>query len=128
MPDAERREAVAEACRSAIAVTGTDHPAVRSAEEYLRRPDPAPPQVLAELDATVRELDDRYFGLLDDDGAAASREAVAHFSRARAASALRFAVSDGSPEAAQEAVYEAATALDDPTALLRSLDLSGVAP
>lgn len=118
-PSSKRREAARLACEQAVAATALTAVEAGEALAVLRgavRQDGALHERLDRLAAT---LDDEYLRLSEDGGA--EGQAFRCFRRARAASALVFALT---ADAAQlhEALYEALFSLDDPTELVRLLE------
>jgi hypothetical protein len=75
----------------------------------------------AALVACAAELDDEYFRLDEEGEPAQKQEALRLFSKARATSALVFALS-GDEAQLHEAIYEAIAAMDDPGDLMRLID------
>jgi hypothetical protein len=100
------------AAQWAIQAAGLSHPAVSAAK---------PGGSMDAVATLVAELDDQYLNLQDsyDDGEGSHDEALTAFVRARAASALAYAIRG---EAA-EAVYEAAQCRDDISGLRDAVTL-----
>src|SRR5215470_11304394 len=74
------------------------------------------------IEGLAAKLDDKYFRLDEDHGHDAHNpEALRMFSKARAMSALAFALTDDDTKL-HESIYEAISAMDDPTELVRLLD------
>jgi hypothetical protein len=72
------------------------------------------------LESLAARFDDEYFQLDEDGGAAQKQEALHHFSKARATSALAFALATEAQ--LHEAIYEALSALDEPGELERLIE------
>lgn len=113
-PLAKRRNAARLACERAVLATGLSAPEVSEAMEFVRG------QVgfnrsLDSLHELVATLDDEYFRL-EEQGH--KERALVSFSRARAASALAFVVTADDTQL-HEALYEALSAFDAPTELIR---------
>ena len=70
------------------------------------------------MESLAAQLDDEYLRLDEEGGEAKKPEALRLFSKARAASALGFALSDD-PDQLHEAIYEAITAVDDAAEVIR---------
>ena len=75
------------------------------------------------LDALAGRLDDDYFGLQEaaEDGRATVEDYMRPFGQARAVAALSFAADRDAFEAANEAIYEAASAVEDKQGLVAAV-------
>lgn len=107
-------------CRLALADTGLAGPEVSAAVETLldgRFGDGVEREALAQV---VEALDKQAFDLQDavEEGAASEEAYLEAFRRARAASALLWALHADPQRAASNALYEAIAALDERPALL----------
>ena len=119
-PTAKRRKAARLACEIAASSVGLHDKEVLLALEALRSDAPVAPAVPEQLERLATSFDDAYLGIEDQGDEAKKPEALRFFSKARAASAVMFALSN---DAAQlhEAIYEAIAALEDPAELVRSV-------
>jgi len=108
------------ACEYAVRTCGIENDTIVIALENFRAWGTLPASTLAELDALAKQLDDRYLTLQERAGSDPSLkpEYLSAFSEARAVSALTFAARSDGLESAAEAVYEAASAVDDPKDLV----------
>lgn len=81
----------------------------------LRSLKPLSPDDRDALNALAGRLDDEYFGLQEaaEGGRATVDDYMRPFGQARAVAALSFALDRDAPEAAGEAIYEAAAAVED---------------
>ncbi len=115
-PFSMQLRAVATACSIAVSRTELDGDEVENALHCIRE-DRLPDEALINrLSLLVSNLDDLYFQL-DEAG---DSKAINIFSKARAASALLFALSDKSPQL-NESIYEALAAVDDPAEITNSI-------
>ena len=116
----QRRRAARIACEAAVEAAGLAAPEINDSLAILRA-DAIADASLRERVETLRErLDDAYFRL-DDEGHRA--DALLCFSRARATSAVGFALSV--PEAElHEAIYESLAAVEEPTKLAGLVELA----
>jgi hypothetical protein len=116
-PD-ERRILLQRACSRAIEHAQVENDTVRAGLAQLLSNKPADEEIVSTLRSISNELEDRYFELWDDEDGEVTRsekateQALAYFSKARAVSALAFALS-GSVDvvAAQHALSEAIAAV-----------------
>jgi hypothetical protein len=115
-----RLRATLVACEMAIAATGLTEPLARDSLEHLRQGEPRTVVLKELLEARAAQLDEAYFQLGEKEGDDRRTEALHIFGKARATSALAFALSGD--EQRHEAVYEAAAALADPTAMLSAME------
>lgn len=113
---AKQRAACLVACQFAVAKAGIQSPVVATALAELQAGKVFSPNLKAELDALVEQLDDQYFDLKDaaEAGMADPRQWQDMFVKARAVAALSNAGDEDAYKAAGESIYEAAfTILDD---------------
>ncbi|MBD9357399.1 hypothetical protein [Methylomonas albis] len=111
-----QREAVANACAIAVSRTNLEVDEIGNALQCIRE-DRLPDEALINrLSLLVSNLDDLYFQI-DEAG---DSKAINIFSKARAASALLFALSDKSPQL-NESIYEVLAAVDDPAEITDSI-------
>jgi hypothetical protein len=103
----------------AIAATGLTEPLARESLEHLRKAEPRTVALKEQLEARAAQLDEAYFQLSEEERDDRRTEVIHIFAKARATSALAFALSGD--EQRHEAVYEAAAALADPTAMLSAM-------
>jgi len=113
----QRKNAALLACEHALDANCTGISAVEAAWGCARRGQPAPSDVIAALTAARDEADSAYMAN-EDDSDAARVEAIRHFSKARASSALLLVLSSVRGNELQEAIYEALMALDDTEPLI----------
>ena len=118
-----RRSACLAACEFAVQRTGIESPLVINALRSLRSLKPLSPDDRGALDALAGKLDDEYFGLQEDaeDGRATVEDHMRPFRQARAVAALSFAGDRDALEAANEAIYEAASAVEDKQGLVAAV-------
>jgi hypothetical protein len=109
--EAPKRRAVLVACEIAVTQSGLQDEAVERALAILR-PGESDLAVQLEIEALSDHLDHEYFRLQNEDKPAVSPDALVHFKKARAASAVAFALAPA-PEALAEALYEAILAPGD---------------
>jgi hypothetical protein len=109
------RSACLEACEFAVQRTGVESSLVDDALRSLRASKPLPLDYREALEALAGRLDDEYFGLQEaaDEGRATVDDYMKPFGQARAVTALSFATDRDALKAANEAIYEAATAVAD---------------
>lgn len=120
-PSSKRREAVRVACQYAATTVGLAAPEVGAALAGLRGAAGPDDSLRRRLERLAAELDDQYFRLDEDGDEAEKREALRVFSKARATSALAFALSADDARL-HEAIYEAIVAIDEPGELTRLVD------
>ena len=107
----QQREAARVACELVASQVELEGEGVAAALHQLRHGGAPDPALRPPLEALAARLDDAYF-LLDEDGDAAKKpEALRLFSKARAASALAFALCEDAGQL-HEALYEAVSAVD----------------
>jgi hypothetical protein len=118
-----RRSACLAACEFAVQRTGIESPLVVDALRSLRSLKPLSPDDRDALDALAGRLDDDYFGLQEaaEDGRATVEDYMRPFGQARAVAALSFAAARDAFEAANEAIYEAASAVEDKQSLVATV-------
>ncbi|MCB9764039.1 MAG: hypothetical protein H6739_29985 [Alphaproteobacteria bacterium] len=120
-PTSRRERATRLACELAVRGTGLAGPEVTAALEALRTSTPDRPSLRSDMERLAARLDDEYFRL-DNPGREDMRQAALQtFSKARAASALTFALSSDDSQL-HEAIYEAVIAMDDPSTVIQSLE------
>jgi hypothetical protein len=119
----QQRAAAAEAALLAASVTRLSGDVVEAASTALRqrRTDAGLRQQLDEL---TERLDDDGFDLQEqvDNGQATAQQYEAAFARARATSALSYALTEDAEEAAIESIYEAHAAVGDIARLHQVVD------
>jgi hypothetical protein len=116
----QRRHAVLVACEAIVPIVGLqDNEDVSAGVRALREARSGEPDLRERLIAISERFDEEYFRLDEAGEEAEKSEALRFFARARAASAVAFALSADS-SSLHEAIYEAMSALiDDPSRLLR---------
>lgn len=117
----KRREAVHVACEQAVAAAGLTAPEVSEALAVLRGAGTADLSLRGRLESLAARFDDEYFQLEEDGGAAQKQQALHYFSKARATSALAFALTADDTQL-HEAIYESIVALDEPGELVRLIE------
>ncbi|NVJ20233.1 hypothetical protein HUW62_03225 [Myxococcus sp. AM011] len=115
-PEHQRKAALNATVLAALSV-GLEGEGVVPALEHLRRGGDMDRELLAKIERLATRLDDEYLRMDEDIEEAKRPEALRLFSKARAASALRFALSEP-PGQLHEAIYEAITAVDDPAVVV----------
>ena len=120
-PERQRR-AVLAACEFAARSASLSDSVVGEALDVLRRDDMGASDLRNRLGELAHQADDAYFEAADrqDEAEENRNDALRLFSRARALAALAFALAPD-PTGPSEAIYEAATSLDDPSALLEEV-------
>jgi hypothetical protein len=114
---AQQRKATLAACGLAVSRAGLEGEGVATVLEHLRHGGKVDRDLLRKIESLAALLDDEYFRL-DEEGDETKRpEVLRLFSKARAASALGFALSE-EPGQLHEAIYEAIAAVDDPTEVI----------
>ncbi|MFO0759770.1 MAG: hypothetical protein U0359_25000 [Byssovorax sp.] len=113
------------ACEAAAAAADLKEKEAATGLQRLRTGEPVEDSLRAELESLAARLDDEYLRL-DELETSERTEVLRLFSKARATSALAYALSED-VSAPQEAIYEAIAAMDDPVNLTRMLEarLSG---
>ena len=117
----KRREAVRVACQHAAATVGLAAQEVSEALAVLRGAAAPDVSLRERLESFAADFDDQYFRLDEDGDAAQKQEALRLFSKARATSALAFALSADEAHL-HEAIYEAISAMDEPAELVRLVE------
>lgn len=120
-PSSKRREAVHIACEQAVAAAGLTAPEVSEALAVLGGTATADVSLHKRLESLAAKFDDEYFELDEDGGAVQKQQALHYFSKARASSALAFALATNDTQI-HEAIYESISALDEPGELIRLLE------
>lgn len=110
-PALKRRRAARLASEAALLSVALTEQSVKHAIEVLRSGTHLRPELRAELKALAARFDDEYLRL-DEEGGTEKSQVLKLFSKARAISALAFALSDNSAEL-HEAIYEAIAAMED---------------
>jgi hypothetical protein len=120
---AKRWQAARIASELAASSTNLADQEVVAALDALHAGAPADASLLARLQDLAARFDDQYLQIDQEGNQATKLEALRHFSRARATSALAFALCD---DAAQlhEAIYEAIAAMDDPGDLVLAVGIA----
>ena len=120
--DYQRRLAALATCQIAVAQAGLRGDDVDVAVNLLRHRQNYQPDVRRKLDSLAAQLDEQYFKLSEEAGAATS-EALLVFRKTRAAAALSFALSSDTGQL-HEAMYEAIVASDDQAKAMRAADVA----
>jgi hypothetical protein len=116
-----RRQATLLACEHCVAATGLSGADVERALEVLRSAALPSPGLRHRLEALAAELDEEYFRIDEDDAPGRKPEALRAFSKARAASALAFSLTENDA-CLHEAIYEAIAAIETPAPLVSLVD------
>jgi len=116
-PQANRRKAARLACEKAASSVGLRDDDVALGLEALRSEALPGSSLRGRLERLVASFDDEYVQL-EEEGKKA--EALSCFSKARATSALVFALSEDATQL-HEAIYEAIASLDDPAEFVQSV-------
>lgn len=111
----KRRSAVRVACELAVQNCPVDLPVVDESLRQLLSGYKLSFEQVSKLERLAAQLDEEYFYLHEsqNEERELNPQALHLFSQARAVSALAFAGRDDSTESAIEAIYEAATAIND---------------
>jgi len=111
----KRRRAVRVACEIAVQICPVDLPVVEESLRQLLSGYQLSIEQVSKLECLVAQLDEEYFNLQDiqNEDMQLNPQALHFFSQARAVSALACAGGDDSIESATEAIYEAASAIED---------------
>lgn len=115
----KRREAARVACEQAVVATGLTAPEVSEALAVLRGAAAPDVSLRERLESLAARFDDDYFQLDEDGGQ--KQQALLCFSKARATSALAFALTAEDTQL-HEAIYESLSALDEPAELVRLVE------
>lgn len=110
-PALKRRRAARLASEAALSSVALTEQSVKHAIDGLRSGTHLRPELRAELKALAARFDDEYLRL-DEEGGTEKSQVLKLFSKARAISALAFALSDN-PAELHEAIYEAIAAMED---------------
>lgn len=121
--DSKRHDAVARACLAVVSEVNISDPDLDAALRTYCTGQPLRGRALANLKRLGKRLDKSYFVLQDETKRAGPDRAeyLTVFAKARAVAAVLAAVTDGSPEAAMDAIYEAANATGDKDRLVTQL-------
>ncbi|MFY0578367.1 hypothetical protein ACN28S_32275 [Cystobacter fuscus] len=117
---AHRRKATLVACTLVASRVGLEGEEVVAALAHLRQGGEVDRELLRKLERLSAQLDDEYLRLEEEGDETKRPEVLRLFSRARAASALGFALSED-PGQLHEALYEALAAVDDATEVIRAV-------
>lgn len=111
----KRRSAARVASELVFQICPVDRPVVHESLKQLLSGYKLSIEQVSELEGLAGELDEEYFNLHDSqpEEIELNPQALHFFSQARAVSALAFAGKDDSIESTAEAIYEAASAIDD---------------
>lgn len=120
-PSHKRREAVQVACELAVAAAGLTASEVSEALTVLRGETGADVSLRERLESLAAGFDDEYFQLDEDGDAVQKQQALRSFSKARATSALAFALASDDTHH-HEAIYESISAVDEPGELMRLVE------
>ena len=118
-PSNKRRQAAQIACEQAVAAVDLVAPEVSEALAVLRGAATLDASLRERLESLAARLDDEYFQL--DESGGSKQQALVCFSKARATSALMFALAADDAQL-HEAIYESISALDEPTKLVRLVE------
>lgn len=118
-PSNERRQAAQVACEQAVVAADLTAPEVSEALAVLRGAAAPHASLRKRLESLAARFDDEYFQLDEEGGQ--KRQALVCFSKARAASALVFALAADDTQL-HEAIYESISALDEPAELVRLVE------
>jgi hypothetical protein len=118
---AQRRQAAVVACELAASSADLEDQEVGLALDAVRSGAARQPGLQKRLESLAAHFDDEYLRLDEEGDESMKSDAVRLFSKARAASALAFALAD-EPGQLHEAIYEALAALDDPSELVRAVE------
>lgn len=115
-----QRSAALKACEIAIAQAGLTEHEADAALDFLQSGIGDREELRRQIEALAAKYDEDYLTLIDKDDEVTRPEALRLFSKARAASALLFALS-GDSEVLHEVVYEATASSDDPTQVVTAV-------
>lgn len=115
-PSNKRRQAAQVACEQAVVAANLTEPEVSEALAVLRGAATPDASLRERLEGLAARFDDEYFRLDEDGGQ--KQQALVCFSKARAMSALVFALAADDTQL-HEAIYESISALDEPAELVR---------
>lgn len=118
--------AIVAVCRAAIRCAGFDHPVLGIALATLERGEAVANDLRSQIAGLVEFADRTYFENKDrfEHGQIEERVYLESFRAARAANAVLFCIDAESPDAAAEAIYEAAHAMDGVAAVRKVLETS----
>lgn len=125
--DEQRQVAMKVACELAFQACPVEVPIVVESLRQLLSGNKLTIDQVSELNTLAAQLDEKYYALQDslDEGQNLNLEGLQLFSQARAVSALSLAGREGSLMTVAEAIYEASSAVDDGTNILKTV-LSGL--
>jgi len=127
----KRRRATLTACETVVPIVDLEGDDVTAALDALRCGEPADPRLQEQLSALAARFDDEYFRLNEEGGEAKHQEALHLFAKARAASALAFALTDNDAQL-HEALHEALSSVfASPGRVARAMEMAlprGAAP
>jgi hypothetical protein len=114
------RQIAAAVCQEIIERVAISNPVITQALKQLNSFPPAEGCLQNQVQTFAEELDSAYLDLSDEcENGRASREQVfTDFSKARAASAVAFALDSNPVIATSEAIYEAASAIDNSAVII----------
>lgn len=113
----QRRAAVLAACGYAIESAKVHDSVVLSVLGELSLGRDVLASKIEEIKMLAEQADEQYFDLHDAGDSSGDNAYLFAFSRARALSALLFAVENESLHSSSESIYEAVSAVDDPSAI-----------
>lgn len=113
--EAQLRRIAAAVSREVVERVAISHPIITRALEQLDASGQPAGDLQAQVQAFADEVDSAYLDLSEEceEGRASREQVSVAFSKARAASAVAFALDSNALIAASEAAYEAASAVDD---------------
>jgi hypothetical protein len=115
-----RRKAALVACELAASRVGLEGEDVAAALEHLRHAGDVNRDLRRQIESRATGLDDEYLRLNEEGDESKRAEVLRLFSKARAASALGFALSED-PGQLHEAIYEAIAAVEDAAQIVRAI-------
>lgn len=118
---AKRRQAAVIACKLAASSADLSGQEVDLALDALRVGAAGQPELRERFEGLAAHFDDGYLRLEEEEDESNTTESLRLFSKARAASAFAFALTD-EPGQLHEAIYEAIAALDDSGELIRAVE------
>jgi hypothetical protein len=118
-PSNKRRQAAQVACEQAVEAADLTAPEVSEALAVLRGAVAPDASLRERLESLAARFDDEYFRL--DEAGGQKQQALICFSKARATSALVFALAADDTQL-HEAIYESISALDEPAELVRRVE------
>jgi hypothetical protein len=120
-PTGIRRQAALVACEIAVSSVGLRDKEILLALEALRSGTPLDSALRGQVERLAASFDDEYLRLEEEEDEGKKAEVLSFFSRARAASAIMFALSDDAGQL-HETIYEAITSLENPAELVQSVE------